>query len=147
MKAFTISSMRKIHLAEILDIEKASFTTPWSVNSFLSEIFNPFSISLVALNGESVAGYICAFRVMDEGHILNLAIREDVRRCGIARALIRCALEELSLWGCSSVYLEVRASNNAARRLYEGLGFIEAGIRKGYYISPVEDAVIMQLQF
>lgn len=135
--------MHPYDIPEILNIERASFTTPWSEASFFSEIQSKNSIAKIAeLNGVVVA-YICIKHIEDECHILNLAVHPDYRRCGIAKALLSNIIQELSEEECKFFYLEVRASNYAARRLYEKFGFKTVGIRKRYYINPTEDAVIM----
>ena len=100
----------------------------------------------VALLDEAVVGYICAESVADEGHILNLGVHPAYRRRGIAAALVEDIVGELKARGCRFLYLEVRASNSAARRLYTGFGFTVTGMRKNYYLAPNEDALIMMLK-
>ncbi len=136
---------------EILEIEKESFTTPWSAISFYNEIYNPRSLSRVAviIENESpvtIAGYICMNRILDECHILNLAVKPEHRRKGIARALLKNVFDSDEIKPCRFVYLEVRVSNYPARNLYKSFGFKEIGLRKGYYYNPVEDAVVMLLE-
>ncbi|OGW19607.1 MAG: hypothetical protein A2077_05525 [Nitrospirae bacterium GWC2_46_6] len=75
--------------------------------------------------------------------MLDLAVHPDYRKRGIAKMLLTDAIEELRLCGCRFFYLEVRVSNHAAKKLYKGLGFRTVGTRKGYYMNPVEDAVLM----
>jgi ribosomal-protein-alanine N-acetyltransferase len=84
--------------------------------------------------------------VADECHLLDLAVHPDYRRRGIARALLDNVIQELRIEGCRFFYLEVRSSNYAARKLYEKFGFNMVGIRKGYYVNPAEDAVIMMME-
>lgn len=91
-----------------------------------------------------VAGYIIAHCAADEGEILNLGVAAAHRRQGIGRALVERVLQELAGRGVRTVYLEVRASNAAARQLYESLGFGEVARRSGYYRRPVEDAVVLR---
>jgi ribosomal-protein-alanine N-acetyltransferase len=90
-----------------------------------------------------VAGFVVAWRVLDELHVADLAVRPERRRRGVARAL----LEDLKAAGpgVSWIGLEVRASNAAALALYRGLGFSESGVRKGYYADTGEDAVLMAI--
>jgi len=141
-----ILRMKPRHLPEVLSIENASFTTPWSMSAFLYEMRNPASICYVAEIDSQVAGYIVARHVLDEAHMFNLAVREDLRRKGIARALIKKTIEDIKRGGCKIIYLEVRESNLPARRLYESFGFKEVGIRRAYYSLPVEDAIVMTLE-
>lgn len=145
-----IDRMIKDDLDQVLAIEQASFTMPWSRNLFLSEFRNaPVSLMLAArqsLEPRGIIGYIVCWIVADELHILNLAMEPARRRTGIARRLVLAALK----YGCERnvrrAFLEVRASNEAALNLYEGLGFVRSIVRKGYYDLPVEDAVVMSLE-
>ncbi|HBG92028.1 MAG TPA: ribosomal-protein-alanine N-acetyltransferase [Nitrospiraceae bacterium] len=145
-KGLTIRTMQESDLPSIVKIERLSFSTPWSETSFFNEIYKQRSIPKVAVIDDRIAGYICANHVADEGHILNLAVHPDFRGKGIANTLVENILEELKENACRFLYLEVRASNNAARKLYEGFGFSVVGTRKEYYTEPKEDAVIMMLR-
>lgn len=147
MKKLLIRHMHRDHLPEVIAIERASFTTPWSEISFLNEIYNPLSSAYVAMLGTEVVGYIVTKRVEDEGHILDLAVHPAHRGEGMARALVSKGLEELRQKGSRYVYLEVRVSNAEAIRLYESFGFRAGGIRKSYYLEPLEDALVMVLEF
>ena len=146
----SIDRMTKEDLDQVLAIEQASFTMPWSRNLFLSEFRNaPVSLMLVArstLEPQAIIGYIVCWIVADELHILNLATEPARRRKEIARHLVLAALK----YGCERnvrrAFLEVRTSNEAALNLYEGLGFVRSIVRKGYYDLPVEDAVVMSLE-
>ncbi len=146
----TIDRMTREDIDQVLAIEQASFTMPWSRNLFLSEFRNPtVSLMLVARSSDSggrIIGYIVCWAVADELHILDLATEPSWRRKGIARMLVLAAIREGDAVGASRVFLEVRASNQAALLLYEGLGFTRSLIREGYYDMPVEDAVVMSLE-
>ena len=146
MTELTIRELKESDIPSVVEIENISFTTPWSEILFFNEIYKQRSIAKVALIDKKVIGYICANFVADEGHILNLAVHPDFRRKGIAKTLVENILEELKETDCRFLYLEVRASNNAARELYEGFGFSVVGTRKKYYNKPEEDAVIMSLR-
>jgi len=135
--------MKEEDIAAVVAIERTSFSLPWSEISFAKELFKPRSIPKVAVVGDVVAGYMCIEYVMDEGHILNLAVHPDYRKRRIAAALVEDAVGELRQKACRFIYLEVRASNHAARNLYENFGFRMVGSRKSYYVNPGEDAVIM----
>ncbi|GAB4489652.1 MAG: ribosomal protein S18-alanine N-acetyltransferase [Thermodesulfovibrionales bacterium] len=140
-----ISAMTTEDIPRVLAIELASFTTPWSEILFFNETKKERSIALVARKDDAVAGYICANYVLDEGHILDLAVHPDYRRQGVATLLIREALERLKRAGCGTVFLDVRASNLAARTMYEKIGFRLCGTRKNYYQKPDEDATLLVL--
>lgn len=143
MTPLSIVAMERKHLREVLEIERESFSTPWSEESFLNEMSGYGCGAYAALMDGEVVGYICTSRVFDEGHILNLAVAPAWRRKEIAKALAKRGLDELKAGGCLRVYLEVRVSNEAAIALYEGFGFKPAGIRKTYYVLPEEDALVM----
>ncbi len=148
--AITIDLMRKEDIDQVLNIEQASFSMPWSRNLFLSEFRSP-SVSnlLVALSDSpvrTVVGFIIFWLVKDEMHILNLAVTPSFRRRGIARKLVLAAIRLADRKGAGRAFLEVRASNAAAQKLYSGLGFTGTSIRRDYYDSPMEDAVVMTLE-
>jgi ribosomal-protein-alanine N-acetyltransferase len=146
----TIGFMKKEDVEQVLAIEQASFSMPWSKNLFLSEFRSPLvSTLMVALPDgptRAVAGYIVFWLVEDEMHILNLAVAPVFRRQGIARSLVLTALKRAFQKGAKRAFLEVRASNTAAHKLYSSLGFNGLSMRRDYYDSPVEDAVIMTLE-
>lgn len=145
----TIDRMTREDLDQVMVIENASFTMPWSRNLFLSEFRNkPVSLMLVALlagEGRIVAGYIVCWVFVDEIHILDLATKPELRRHGVARQLITAALRTGYAWGARRAFLEVRASNKPALRLYGDMGFGQVRVREEYYDQPVEDAVVMEL--
>jgi ribosomal-protein-alanine N-acetyltransferase len=93
-----------------------------------------------------VTGYIVFWLVADEMHILNLAVAPDSRRRGIARRLVLAGIKHARAKGARRAFLEVRASNIAAQKLYSSLGFMGTSLRRDYYDSPVEDAVVMTLE-
>jgi ribosomal-protein-alanine N-acetyltransferase len=146
MNTVYIREMYPDDIPEIVSIERLSFSTPWSETSFRGEIYSRYSVTRVAeLNGV-IVGYICVKHVADECHLLDLAVHPDYRRRGIARALLNEVIQELRIEGCRFFYLEARLSNYAARKLYEKFGFNMVGVRKGYYVNPAEDAVIMMME-
>lgn len=132
-------------LEAVLEVDQASFVNPWTREMFLRELQNPHVSFIFVLRTapESVVGYCSSWLVFDEWHINNVAIRPEWRRQGGGRALLRHVLEEASKLGARRATLEVRRSNAAARRLYEGLGFEVTGVRSGYYTHPDEDALIL----
>ncbi len=138
-----IRDLRPEDLPEVLVMEKASFTTPWSEILFMNEIFKPRSLPKAAVISERLVGYICANYLLDEGHILNVTVHPDFRKQGIASQLVGYMLALLAAENCKTVFLEVRESNEAALQMYEKAGFVRIASRKAYYTLPVEDAVIM----
>ena len=130
---------------DVLAIEEASFTNPWTREMYVSELGNAgVSFCFLARDGDGRAVGFCSFwRVLDELHINNLAVMPDVRREGIASILLTHVLREGARLGAVRATLEVRRSNEPARRLYERFGFTIAGVRSSYYSNPVEDALIL----
>jgi len=143
LSLITIDDMRCEDVAEVLSIERVSFSTPWSEILFMNEIYKAGSFPKVARLHERVVGYLCANQVLDEGHILNVTVHPDYRFQGIASMLVRQVIQVFKARGCKSIYLEVRASNGPARRMYERSGFCAIATRKTYYTCPPEDAIIM----
>ena len=142
-----ICAMKESDLEQVLVIETDSFPHPWSRIHFLDELHSPHSFPLVALNQDGrVIGYICPMLLMDEGHILDVAVRRESRGSGIGRMLVETVMRECRERGAAFVSLEVRPSNASAITLYTALGFIETGRRKRYYESG-EDALLMEYTF
>jgi ribosomal-protein-alanine N-acetyltransferase len=132
-------------LAEIEPIERDAYPTPWSRSMFAGELAKPSSISLGAFESatERLVGYLIVSRYVDAWHVMNLAVRGDFRRRGIASRLLK-GLFDLTAGDSRRGYtLEVRVSNAAAIALYERAGFQSTGIRRGYYTDNREDALIM----
>lgn len=140
--------MSHAHVEAIAELEKVCFSDPWSVKSVESELNNPLSLWLVALDGDIVAGYIGSQTVLGEGDMMNLAVSPDYRRKGIGEGLVNALVAALSEKGATRrLALEVRASNTPAIALYEKLGFAVAGRRPNYYRNPKEDALIMRKEW
>lgn len=141
--------MRDADLAEVLAIERVSFASPWTRQSFLFDIHdNPFARSIVAraAAGGAVIGYGCTWHVHEELRINNIAVHPDWRGRAIGRALLRRMLQDGRKSGCRVALLEVRPSNVPARALYESEGFVQIGRRKNYYRAEREDALILALE-
>lgn len=139
--------MQEADIDQVLNIESASFPRPWTRDHFLQELRSPHAFPLVAsVPDHVVAGYVCPMQLLDEGHILDIAVHPDYRGMGIGRLLVGKVLEECRKRGAEFVSLEVRPSNISAIRLYERLGFVVTGRRKRYYENG-EDAVLMEYRF
>jgi len=136
-------------LDEVLEIERQSFPRPWTRAMFESELKNPVSFMTVLKTdsgGQSrLAAYIVYWVVHGEAHILNIAVDPAQRRRGSAELLLATALEQMRRNLVFEVFLEVRRSNTAARKLYENFGFVESFVRKNYYGD--EDAIVMAFVF
>lgn len=139
-----IIPMTEKHLDGVMAVEHLCFSIPWSRDAFLEEITkNAMAIYVVAMNGDVVVGYGGMWKIFDEGHITNIAVHPEFRRCGMGSRIMEKMLEICFGQGIISLTLEVRRSNLAAQRMYEKYGFKTEGIRKGYYSDTGEDAFIM----
>jgi ribosomal-protein-alanine N-acetyltransferase len=132
-------------LSGVLEVDEASFTRPWTRAMYTSEFLSRDTSRLYVLRSPEfyVAGYCAAWFIVDEVHINNLAVRPQCRCRGYGGALLQHVLAEAFQAGLRRATLEVRRSNEAARRLYERFGFRIAGVRRDYYSHPTEDALIL----
>lgn len=125
-------------------IENICFSDPWSKDGFISSLEEPASILLVAENEEGkIAGYCCLYGVLDEGEIVNVAVSPEFRKKGYGAGMVTDLMRRGEERGIRTFFLEVRAGNDSARRLYSELGFKELSIRKGFYEYPKEDGILM----
>jgi [ribosomal protein S18]-alanine N-acetyltransferase len=144
-----IEPMRGEDLPQVMAIEVVSFSVPWTEEMFGNELdAETLSNALVArAPGEGgtsrVVGYICVWLISDELHINNLAVHPRWRKRGVARELLRAALQHGRRGGARAAFLEVRASNLPAQHLYREFHFEPVGVRPRYYTHPIEDAVVM----
>ncbi len=133
-------------LAAIERIEQRAYPTPWSRSMFASELAKSSSICLGAVDtdeGEVLVAYLIISRYSDAWHVMNVAVHEDYRGQGVATRLLGRLFELTAGDGRRGYTLEVRVSNSGAIKLYEKLGFVPRGIRRGYYTDNREDALIM----
>ena len=142
---WSVEPMTAADLSDVLEIEAASFTNPWTRPMFERELVDSGVSHLYVLRtaDRRVAAFCMDWIVADELHINNLAVRPECRRAGVGRALLEWVFGYAAALGARRATLEVRRSNAAALKLYERLGFSVAGIRKEYYDHPVEDALIL----
>ena len=138
-----IIQMDLSHAQQVALLEQACFSDPWSIQSIISEVTNPLSIWLVAVENDRVLGYIGSQSVLGEADMMNLAVSEDARGRGIGEKLVLSLIDKLRLNDVYRLTLEVRVSNAPAIKLYEKLGFRIIGRRPNYYYHPKEDALIM----
>jgi ribosomal-protein-alanine N-acetyltransferase len=131
-------------LDAIARIEASSFADPWPRRAFQAHLRDLF---LVAESSSRVVGYLVARPMGDEAEILNVAVHPNARGAGLGHGLLQSALRVLQDLDVAAVFLEVRVSNVAARRLYDASGFTEVGKRRNYYADPVEDALILRRDF
>ena len=142
--AVRIGPMGLDDIAAVLEIERASFTTPWPPEAFHQELrHNRLARYTVARQGTAVVGYAGVWLMVDEAHITTFAVHPDWRRQGVGRRLLLAMLVVAEELGAARMTLEVRVSNLAAQALYAGHGFAIAGRRERYYTDDGEDAYVM----
>ena len=142
----TIIDVNESLLDAIADLEQQCFSLPWTKQQLRSQL-SPRHIFLAAVEGEELLGYIGLMYVLDEGYISNVAVAPAHRRRGVARALIGQLERRCRALSLRFMTLEVRSGNLPAITLYENCGFQRVGLRKNYYQSPCEDAILMSLEW
>ncbi|MCD4839823.1 ribosomal protein S18-alanine N-acetyltransferase [Neobacillus sedimentimangrovi] len=136
--------MREEDINQVYEVEKASFTTPWSIESFYNELYNnKFAVYIVLEQDHRVIGYSGMWLVIDEAHVTNVAILPEYRGRKLGEAMMRKLMAVAREMGAKSMTLEVRVTNEVAQSLYRKLGFQNGGIRKNYYSDNQEDALVM----
>jgi ribosomal-protein-alanine N-acetyltransferase len=142
----TINKMQPSDIDSVLWVEESSFRTPWSRKLFEEEFKNPeLSHYFVARVDNHVVGYMGFWLIQDEAHITNLAVHPGFRRHHIGEQLLQTVMAYAYQWGARRATLEVRISNEPAKKLYQKYGFANIAIRKSYYNDNKEDALIMWL--
>jgi ribosomal-protein-alanine N-acetyltransferase len=142
---FRFEPMRREDVPAVVEVERRCFAAPWTAGQFKHELKIPFSRTIIAWSEAAagrIAGYICRWVVGDEVSILNIAVDPDFQRQGLGREMVEIIVDEAHALGASSIALEVREKNAAARVLYTSLGFTEAGIRRNYY-GKDDHAIVM----
>lgn len=145
MPSLSLDRMRREDLERVVEIERTSFSMPWSRGAFLYELEQNRAARCWVCRADGVlVGYLCLWEIGDEIHITNIAVDRRHRRRGIARHVLTEVLEGARGRGTRAVFLEVRPTNVEARGLYESLGFRVIGRRQGYYYDTGEDALVME---
>ena len=130
-------------LEQVAELEKTCFTESWSYGLLEAGIYSPFDVYYVFEQEERVLGY-CNLRLLaGEGEVQRIAVLPPYRRMGLARKMMEAMVDYARENRAVAISLEVREGNRGARNLYRTYGFAEEAVRKGYYRSPPEDAVIM----
>jgi len=137
-----ISPMETGDIPSLLDIEKESFPIRLSRDDFLKGVGQ--GLSFAAKADESIVGFLLAEKVLDECHIIRIAVRVGMREKGIGKGMMKRLFEEAKAKGIKKYYLEVRASNLPAREFYKKVGFRDMYVRKKYYADNNEDAIFME---
>lgn len=138
-----IRKLEECDIDQVVQIEKDTFSMPWTRNDFLDGIKNPNQYYVVAIENDEVLGYCGFWNVVGEGQITNVAVKQSARNQNIGFQLLTFLIEWGTNENVTSFTLEVRESNKPAIHLYKKLGFKEEGIRKNFYDKPQENAIIM----
>jgi len=139
-----IRNMVAADLIDVHRIEVESYSVPWSRATFRNLLDRPDTDTVVAEITGRVVAYAISWFVVDQGELGNIAVDAEWRRQGVATRLISVALDRARERGIRDVYLEVRRTNTGAQRVYRRLGFHQVGVRRDYYVKPVEDALVMR---
>ncbi|WP_396276583.1 ribosomal protein S18-alanine N-acetyltransferase [Haloimpatiens lingqiaonensis] len=142
MSDIIIKNISDEYIDEVLKINSLSFKDPWSKSSFTKELENKFAHYIVALRDNLVVGYAGIWAILDEAHIISIAVHPDYRGLDISVHLMNGILNLCKTIGVKELTLEVRTSNTIAQNLYKKFNFKEEGIRKKYYPDG-EDGLIM----
>ena len=143
----TYELMSDQYVAQVAALEAVCFSAPWSEHAVAGELTNPLSLWLVAIDGEKVVGYIGSQSVMGEADMMNIAVLPEYRRQRIGQSLVNRLITQLQLKQVHCLSLEVRISNESAKKMYEKLGFQQVGRRPNYYSAPKEDALILRKEW
>lgn len=143
--AFQLVRLARADLPGVVEVEKLSYDQPWTVDNFIGEFDRRITLPLGFKIGGQVAAHCFFWLLPPEIHLLNVAVRPEFRRLGLARRLLEAMIHIGKNSGANSVFLEARAGNDAAIKLYRSLGFTAAGARPGYY-EDGEDAILMNLE-
>lgn len=140
-----ITPMTKEDVEEVYEIECSIFSRPWSKAGFLNALLDEKNYYLVVKEGEGIIAYCGLTGIVDEGYITNVAVKSEYQGRGIGKEMLISLLNIGREKGLKAFTLEVRTSNKKAIKLYQGLGFLDVGVRKNFYEAPQEDALIMWL--
>jgi len=140
----TIRAAVAADLNELAALEEECFPDPWARSTLQTALDDEKTLLLVAECGGAVCGYATAWTILDEGELTRMAVTRHARGQGIGAALLQAVWRECWRRGARVVFLEVRAGNEVARRLYERCGFARTGVRRRYYADG-EDAVVMKI--
>ena len=144
MTELKIEVMRKAHIAGIVKIEQQVFKTPWTEEMFAQELQDSrLSMAYVVLNDGELIGYMIAWLLRQEVHLINIAVEPSCQRSGVGRMMLRYLFDLAAHNKRRFITLEVRESNESAIKLYETFGFKRIGVRPRYYEQDGEDAVVM----
>lgn len=138
-----IRQMQLDDLEQVMEIENENFSVPWTETGFFTFLIREDTLFLVAQEKEEILGYCGVVMVQDEGDITNVAVKKSWQNQGVGKKLMEELVKSTEQEGVARLFLEVRASNEPALRLYRNMGFVQTRIRKNYYEEPREDGIVM----
>jgi ribosomal-protein-alanine N-acetyltransferase len=127
----------------LVALERATFSDPWTRRQLTDAFEFDGVVALVATEADRIVGSVLGRVITDEAEILTISVDPGSRRRGVGRLLLDAAVERSRQLGAATIWLEVRESNTAAKLMYQSAGFFAAGVRRGYYRRPIEDAVVL----
>lgn len=142
-RSVTVREALASDVGAIYDIGQECFSDAWREETVKNDMARPHSLYFVAEEAGTILGYACYWYVLDESQLVNIGVRKDARRRGIAACLVEAGLAAAAGHGMRSMYLEVRVSNLPAQALYRSFGFAVKALRRGVYEMPHEDGYIM----
>lgn len=141
-----IQHLTKDDIATVTDLERQSFSSPWTEALYAAALSQPFfRLWGAKLLDNVLAGYVSVYHLGAELEIINIAVNPALRRQGVGASLLRHVRSEAELSGAERIILEVRRTNAPAIALYQSQGFTQAGIRRNYYPDTGEDALVYVL--
>lgn len=144
MNNIVISASNLNDAEDIYEISRLSFHSPWTLDSIKKELMiNGSARYATARINKRCIGYGGVWIILDEAHVINIAVHPEYRGIGTGEKILQALIEMCKLENVREMTLEVRKSNIAALSLYRKFGFIEEGIRRKYYVDNQEDAIIM----
>lgn len=146
MEEICIRNLTAEDAEQVALVEAENFSRPWSRESFEKTVGDENAVYLVAEAGGEILGYVGMWKALDEGEITNVSVKKAAQGNGIGKLLMEALEKKGREQGVTSYFLEVRCSNEPARKLYRSCGFQELGLRKNFYEAPVEDACVMGKQ-
>lgn len=138
-----IRQMQLDDLEQVMEIENENFSVSWTETGFFTFLIREDTLFLVAQEKKEILGYCGVVMVQDEGDITNVAVKKSWQNQGVGKKLMEELVKSTEQEGVARLFLEVRASNEPALRLYRNMGFVQTGIRKNYYEEPREDGIVM----
>ncbi|MCG3421262.1 ribosomal protein S18-alanine N-acetyltransferase [Oceanobacillus sp. GSFE11] len=144
MSEITIRKMEIADVDQVMEVERVSFTTPWTTDIFYQEIVdNQYAYYYVIEWNGRIVGYVGTWVVLEDAQVTNIAIMPELRGNKLGEKLFQYMLLQIKLIGATRLSLEVRESNIPAQKLYRKFGLVPGGIRKNYYTDNQEDAIVM----